>query len=64
MFCIHNIKFQYTEHQIVLPLRDKYGKKGNLKGFFKENRYGMEAYRDEIILIMDATELLGTCFVL
>jgi hypothetical protein len=48
----------------VLLLRDKYDKKGNLKGFFKENPCGMEASRDEIILIMDAIESLGTCFVL
>jgi hypothetical protein len=48
----------------VLPLRDKYGKKGNLKGFFKENRYATEADRDEVIPIMDAIESSGTCFVL
>jgi hypothetical protein len=40
----------------VLSLRDKYGKKGNLKGFFKENRCGMEAGRDEVIPIMDAVK--------
>ena len=36
MFCTHNIKFYYTEHQIVLLLRDKYEKKGNLKKFSRK----------------------------